>query len=597
MARWPLQTEIGLIRQALQILEPRQRRQLLLLLPANLTVAVLELAALAPLAPFIALLAEPSRFEKHRMLRWAYKTFGFSSTESLFLFMGLSILALLVVSNVVGATTTWVMLRFAWMRDASLSTRLLRSYLYRPYPFFLERNTADLIKKSLMDVHYVAIEVMWHLMALVARSFVIVLIAGALFFIEPMLACGAIFVFGGLYGGLFTFSRRWATRSGQAHTVANARRFHIATDALQGAKEVKLYRLEDAVVERFEQASIEASASASNQNLLAQLPRYALETVAFGAMLVMMLYLLKTRHTLQGALPVLGLYIFAAMRLLPALQAVFGAVNTIRYHSTVVGQVAKEFEGEQPQPDSTGVGGEVTFENAVRFEDVAFSYVRSPRPVLEHLSLTIRRGEWAAFVGPTGSGKSTLVDLMLGLLEPTSGTISIDGVSLTPERHRAWQAQTGYVPQQIFLVNDTVEANICFGIAPDRVDRALMEKVARIAQIHDFITRELANGYQTVVGDRGNRLSGGQRQRIGVARALYRWPRFLVLDEATSALDGATESAFFEALRVELRHCTVISVTHRMTTTRNFDRVYRLQDGCIAVEPRADAMTGKEAVG
>jgi ABC-type multidrug transport system fused ATPase/permease subunit len=186
---------------------------------------------------------------------------------------------------------------------------------------------------------------------------------------------------------------------------------------------------------------------------------------------------------------------------------------------------------------------------------------------------------------------------MLGLLEPTSGTISVDGVSLTLERHRAWQAQTGYVPQQIFLVNDTVEANICFGIAADRIDHALMEKAARIAQIHDFITKELANGYQTVVGDRGNRLSGGQRQRIGVARALYRWPQFLVLDEATSALDGATESAFFEALRAELRHCTVISVTHRLTTTRNFDRVYRLEDGCLAVEPRDDAIGGKEAVG
>src|SRR2546421_6503135 len=165
MPRWPLQAEIGLIRQALRILEPRERRQLLFLLPATLVVAILELAALAPLAPFIALLADPGRFEKSRLLRWVYETFGFTSTESLFLFMGLSILGVLVLSNAAGAATIWIMLRFAWMRDASLSTRLLRSYLRRPYPFFLERNTADLLGKSLMDVHYVAIDVMWNLMA------------------------------------------------------------------------------------------------------------------------------------------------------------------------------------------------------------------------------------------------------------------------------------------------------------------------------------------------------------------------------------------------------------------------------------------------
>ena len=514
--------------------------------------------------------------------------------------MGLSILALLVISNAAGALNAWAMLRFAWMRDASLSMRLLRSYLYRPYPFFLERNVTDLMRKSLLDVHYVSVDVMWHLMSLVSRSFVIVLISAALFSIEPMLACGAVFVFGGVYGGLFMFSRRWSTKSGRVHMTANTQRFVIANDALQGAKEVKLYRLEEPVLKRFFNASVEASAAASNQHLLAQLPRYALETVAFGAMLVMTLYLLRTRHSLQGALPLLGLYIFAAMRLLPALQAVFGAFNTIRYHSHVVEVVAKEFEGEELPGAPDGPAGEATFENALRLDDVGFSYAGSPRPVLSRVALTIRRGEWVSFVGPTGSGKSTLVDLMLGLLEPTEGTISLDGVPLTRERHRAWQAQTAYVPQQIFLMDDTVAANICFGVARDDIDRARLERVARIAQIHDFVTTELANGYDTVVGDRGIRLSGGQRQRIGVARALYRWPRFLVLDEATSALDSATEHAFFEALRAELGQCTVISITHRIATTKNFERVYRLENGALMgdeLAPGALAVQGAVGAG
>ncbi len=592
MARWPLQNEITMIRQAVRIIQPHERRQLLLLVPAALGVAVLELAALASISPFIALVADPQRFRGHRAFRWAQEALGFTSTESTFLFMGLSILVLLVVSNAAGAVNTWVMLRFAWMRDASLSLRLLRSYLYRPYPFFFERNVTDLLRKSLLDVHYIAADVMWHLMSLVSRSFVIVLIVGALFVLQPMLACGAVAVFGGVYGSLFMFSRLWSTRSGRLHMIANAQRFVIANDALQGAKEVKLYRLEEPVLARFNQASVRASRAASNQILLAMLPRYALEAVAFGAMLVMMLYLLKTKHTFQGALPLLGVYMFAAMRLLPALQAVFAALSTTRYHSHVVDQVEKEFEGQEPQVVRNGPAAKMSFEDELRLEDIGFSYAGSSRPVLSHVSLCIKRGEWVSFVGPTGSGKSTLVDLMLGLLEPTSGTISIDGVPLTRDRHRAWQAQAGYVPQQIFLVDDTVAANICFGIAPEAVDRERMEKAARIAQVHDFVTNELEHGYATIVGDRGIRLSGGQRQRIGIARALYRAPQFLVLDEATSALDSATEHAFFEAMRAELGDCTFISITHRLATTRNFHRAYRLEGGAITGELPAEVAVG-----
>jgi ABC-type multidrug transport system fused ATPase/permease subunit len=228
-------------------------------------------------------------------------------------------------------------------------------------------------------------------------------------------------------------------------------------------------------------------------------------------------------------------------------------------------------------------------------EHLTFRYPGTEKPVVDDVSLSLKRGEWIGFVGQTGSGKSTLVDIMLGLLEPTSGKVLIDGEPLTASRHRSWQAQTAYVPQQIFLVGDTVQANICFGIAPEEIDRARMERAAQIAQIHDFIVGELPNGYLSQVGDRGVRLSGGQRQRVGIARAIYRSPKFLVLDEATSALDGATEAAFFQTLRAELRDVTVVSITHRLTTTRSFDRVYRLEGGVITGEMLPDALIEADA--
>lgn len=579
--RWPLQTELRIAREALGMLEPRERRQVLLLVPPTLVVALLEVLGVASLAPFIALLAEPQRFMKHRLLRWAYTTFSFSSVEALFFFVGLGILVLLVASNLTSALTTWAMYRYAWMRNASLSTRLLRGYLSRPYAFFLERNAADLLRKSLSDAQAVAVDIMLQMMQLIARFFVILLIGGALFFIEPVLAAGAVVVFGGMYGTLFFASRKWATRMGKVRVEADTRRFRLAIEGLHGAKEIKLYRLEESIAGRFNKAAVEASRAAAGHSVLAQIPRYALETVAFGGVLIMMLYLLRTRQGLGGALPLLGLYAFASMRLLPALQGVFTAMNSLRYNSTVVSVLTKEFRGMPPMRKDGDDAANVTFERSVELDDVSFSYATSPRPVLEKVSLRIDRGEWVGFVGPTGSGKSTLVDIMLCFFEPTSGAFKIDGVPVTRDMHRAWQAQTAYVPQQIFLVADTVEANICFGIPPEKIDRARLEKAARIAQIHDFIVKEMPSGYQSTVGDRGMRLSGGQRQRMGIARALYRSPRFLVLDEATSALDGATEAAFFEALREELHDVTVVSITHRLTTTRSFNRVYRLEAGVI----------------
>jgi ABC-type multidrug transport system fused ATPase/permease subunit len=298
----------------------------------------------------------------------------------------------------------------------------------------------------------------------------------------------------------------------------------------------------------------------------------------------MVLYLLAMHRPLEGTLPILGLYAFATVRLLPALQAVFTALSSLRFYSSTVGVLGRELENAPPRR-----GREATvalgFERELRLLDVSFSYAGAGKPVLERVSLSLGAGEWVVFVGPTGSGKSTLVDLMLGLLEPTSGVIEVDGTPLTPETARAWQMLAGYVPQQIFLIDDTIEANICFGIEKSVVDRERLEHVAGLAQIHDFVTKELPDGYQTVVGDRGVRLSGGQRQRLGIARALYRAPRFLVLDEATSALDGATEAAFFEALRRDLAGCTVVSITHRKSTARSFDRAYVLEGGVITAEP------------
>jgi ABC-type multidrug transport system fused ATPase/permease subunit len=582
MARLPLAAEVRIVREALSLLQARERRQLTLLIPPVLVVAVLEVAGVASLAPFIALLSDPTSVQRHRALRWVYTTFGFTSTENLFFAVGLGIFVLLVLSNGSAAATMWALLRFSYLRNASLSTRMLRGYLQRPYPFFLERNTTDLVKKSLIEVHQVAIDVIGQAMTLMARFVAIAFLAVGLFVIDPLLAIGGILVFGGAYGSLFFYSRRSSARAGKERMLADGSRYRIAAEALGGVKEIKLYHLEESVVSRFGVAATIASNSASKNIILAQVPRYALETVAFGGVLLIVLYLLKSGGHLAGALPVIGMYAFASVRLLPAMQAVFSSLNSLRYYSSSVTALKVEADGAFLDQLPEGLGREpVAFTDRVELDAIGFSYAASPKPVLNDISLMLRRGEWSAFVGPTGSGKSTLVDILLGLLEPTTGCVRIDGVKLDATRQLSWQAHTAYVPQQIFLVDDTVEANICFGVETAQIDRPRLERAARIAQIDDFIRQEMASGYQTVVGDRGIRLSGGQRQRIGIARALYRRPDLLVLDEATSALDGATEALFFAQLKKELAQCTVVSITHRVSTTESFERVYRLENGAI----------------
>lgn len=595
MARWPLSGEYRAVRQTIELLTPRERRQLTLLLPPVLLVAVFEMAGVASLAPFLALLTEPDRWQRHRVLRFVYYTFQFGSVHSLFFATGVAILLLLTLGNTLSAVTTWALLRFSWARNASLSTRLLANYLNQPYPYFLEHNTAELMRKALMDAHAVAVHVIWQMVSLGSRLIVILFVTGALVFIDPALALGTMVLFGGVYGVLFLSSRRWSARAGRQRMERENDRFRISMEALSGAKEVKFYRLEATVVSHFRKASQQASINAANQMVLAALPRYALETVAFGGVLAMVLYLLRTNRRLEGTLPILGLYAFASVRLLPALQNVFGAINSLGFHSSVVEVLRGEFAGAVVEPPKEGPVAPLSFEQAVRLDDVSFSYKTSARPVLDHVSVTLSKGEWVVFIGPTGSGKSTLADIVLGLLEPSSGTVSVDGAPLTEERARAWRALAAYVPQQIFLVDDTVEANICFGIPRAQIDRQRLERAARLAQIHDFITKELPAGYETVVGDRGIRLSGGQRQRVGIARALYRDPRFLVLDEATSALDGATEAAFFGALRTELSGCTVVSITHRMSTARSFDRAYCLENGVITGEPTPEELARSAA--
>jgi ABC-type multidrug transport system fused ATPase/permease subunit len=318
---------------------------------------------------------------------------------------------------------------------------------------------------------------------------------------------------------------------------------------------------------------------------LRELPRLVLETLAFGGILALVLYLMATQGNVAAILPIVGLYAFAGYRLLPAFKALFKSLAILRFHTATVQVIDREVTenraGLKEKHPLTEFRTPLLFSQAVELREVTFSYPTSKRPALQHVSVVIPHRHSVAFVGPTGAGKTTLVDILLGLFTPQSGCLMVDGIPIRGENLLGWRHILGYVPQQIYLCDDTVTRNIAFGIPDEQIDPAAVEGAARIANVHDFIVKDLPRGYETLIGERGVRLSGGQRQRIGIARALYHDPDVLIFDEATSSLDGITENVVLEAINNMARTKTLIMIAHRLSTVESCDVIYLLDLGHV----------------
>lgn len=568
------------LRQLHRILSPRERRQVLLLVPLLCATALVEVAGIASVLPFLAVVADPAAIERHEALSWLYQAGGFADTRSFLIALGVLMFCFVVGSNALTALSTWAILRFSWMRNHTVAVRLLEGYLAKPYTFFLERHSSDLGKNLVTEVHNVVAGILVPAMQIAAKGLAGLAVLALLVYVDPVLAALTALVLGGVYAAIFLAIRRRQREMGKSRLAANKSRFEIAAEAFGGIKEIKLLGRETDVLRRFKRPSAEFASATAKNAVVAQLPRFALEAIAFGGIVLMVLYLLGTEQRFDTILPTLGLYAFAGYRLMPSLQQVFQGLTSIRFNSAALDHLLEDLPATLPRR-SAKVEPALPFRHSIRFRNVTFGYPTAKEVLFRNLNLEIAAGSSTAFVGETGSGKSTLVDLILGLLRPQAGAIEIDGVPLTEENLRRWQRNVGYVPQAIFLANDTITRNIAFGLPDADIDREAVERAAQAAAIEDFICHELPAGYETVVGERGVRLSGGQRQRIGIARALYHDPAVLVFDEATSALDTVTEEAVLEALGELARSRTIVMIAHRISTVRNCDRIVVLAAGRV----------------
>ena len=561
------------------MLVPAERRDAMLMLIVILIMALLEVAGVASIMPFMALLADPQLVEKNVYLRQVSEYLGVSSSRDFLFYVGLATFCVLVASLLFKALAIFIQQRFSLLLEYQISSRLVKGYLYQEYTWFLGRNSADLGKTILSEVGTVVGSGVLPLITLVTNSVSVALLILMLFLVDSQTASIVSGVCVLSYGLIYLLLRGFLGNLGAQRVVANKRRFEAVGEAFGAVKEIKASSLEGMYVERFKAPALVFAKHRSIARVVALLPRYALEAMAFGGLLIVVLSLLGRGEAIHTTLPLLTLYAFAGYRLMPAVQQIYASLTSLNFASAAIKELYEELRILPKLPFESIGGVAMDFKNSLVFSNVSYKYPTADKLAVEDLNFLIPAHSFFGFVGTTGGGKTTIIDLILGLLEPTKGTLLVDGITITPDNRRQWQQIIGYVPQQIFLADASILANIAFGLEPKEIDTQLAERVAKIACLHDFVVNETSNGYQTRVGEGGVRLSGGQRQRIGIARALYRRPSVLVLDEATSALDNITERHVMEAIRRLDGPITLVVIAHRLNTVRSCDHIAFVKNG------------------
>ncbi|MBT8086843.1 MAG: ABC transporter ATP-binding protein/permease [Gammaproteobacteria bacterium] len=579
------------IRQVRQIVVAEDYLRFGVLIGFMLVAAVLQVIGVASIFPFMQLVAQPGITESNAFLQNVYTLIGFDSEREMLLWLGVAVFVLFTASVGVTAFTSWLVQRTTWSAAHRLSVRQLRLYMQLPYEFFLVQSSVELLRRTVADINRLLSDVLLAGSNLVAQTILILGLFALLLLVNPLLSVLAFLGFGSVYLVLHLLRHKFLVRLGKERIDTDNRRYNAFIDAITGMKSIRAGNASRFFVDRFDRASDAYTHIYPRLELATNGPRYIMEVMAFGGILVALLLYVAIQDDFAGAIPTLSVFALATYRLMPALHSMFESAARLSNSAAIIESIAEGLRIDRLLEPELGETTEpIRFEKSIRMQQVAYQYETAREASLHDVSLTIDKGQSIALVGATGSGKTTIVDILVGLLYPDDGALIVDSTDIGPETVAGWRQILAYVPQDVFLFDATIAKNIAFGSRGAHIDEVRMRRAARAAQLDAFITGELADGYDTWVGERGVRLSGGQRQRLGIARAIYRQPQVLILDEATSALDTVTEDGVISALGNELPDVTIIMVAHRLSTVRNCDRIFLVESGQVVAVGDYDSL-------
>lgn len=595
-----LKTLVNMYHQLKYVMASKQKKQSVGILVMIIIGALFEMLGVSAILPFIQSIMQPERLLDKWYINIIITVMNLKSTYSIVYACGILIVIIYLVKNTFLFISSRVQALFRSRFQKDLSVKLLHSYMKRPYVFFLDVNSSEIMRTVSEDVFGV-FQILQNVCKVLSEVFALLAISLYTIYIDPFMAVGFFIIAGSCFMAITLFFKNRLSTIGQIQREANAERYKWSYQAITGYKEVQVMQRADCFVRAYADAYEQQRAIEVEFETISAMPERIIEFFCLAGLILIVCLRLAMGGAVEDFISNLSIFAVAAFRILPSVSRSTGYVNNIVfYRPTLEGTYKALKEVDEYQKSIQGIindsvanvqGETYCFKDNMTVSNIFWKYPNSNRYVLEDLSIEINKGDSVAFIGASGAGKTTLADIILGLLRPEKGTVKIDDIEIAAIPHM-WSRIIGYVPQAVFLTDDTVKNNIAFGIRDDEIDDDKIWSALEQAQLKDFV-QGLPNGLETVVGERGVKFSGGQKQRIAIARALYYNPAILVLDEATSALDNETENAVMESIEALQGHKTLIIVAHRLTTIRKCNKIYEIADGHAILKNKGEVLNGE----
>lgn len=554
-----------------------------LLFGMMLLAAFLELLGIGMIPAFVAIVADPARVLKYKQLSELYQFLNITNARDLLIYGGSALIGVYIIKNGYLLIYHYLEARFVFNRRYTFSHKLMTAYMQAPYTFYLERNSSELLRNTNNEVNIMVNNVLLPILKVSKELIMGVVVVLFLLLAEPTITMIISIVMGGMAGSFLIITRKRMNDLGLKAQEFRKGMLKAAQQGFGGIKDARVLNREGEFIETFRSMAYQSSQLQLMKNFISSIPRPTVETLSVGGIMLIAVIMVLQERPISSIVPIVAMFGVAIVRLIPAIHQVTQLLTDLRFNIASVNPVYDDLtllkEATQAFRSDRRKNQKLELRKSIVIDNLYYQYPKSTEQALNGVNLEIPYGNAVALVGSSGSGKTTLADSLLGLLVPQKGAILVDGVNIS-ESISGWQQNIGYIPQFIYLSDDTLKRNIAFGLPDDKIENEKILKAVELAQLSDLI-EHLPQGIDTVIGERGTRLSGGQRQRVGIARALYHEPHVLVMDEATSALDNITEHQIIEAIEALKGNRTVIMIAHRLTTVMNCDVLFFMENGKI----------------